>query len=356
MARQLTALIIMDGFGLSDIRDSNAVEIAETPNFDRLWKSFPHVPIHSSGLDVGLPEGQMGNSEVGHLNIGAGRIVYQEFTRITKAIRDGDFFENKAFLDAVAHVKKYSSRLHLMGLVSEGGVHSHIEHLYALVELAKKQGLSQVYIHAFMDGRDVPPASGKSTLETLDSKLRQLEFGKVATVSGRYYAMDRDRRWDRVQKAYNALVLGEGEIADSSAEAMDQSYNRNETDEFVKPTVILEKGKPVATISENDAIIFFNFRPDRARELTRSFIEPSFGEFERKKGYFPVKFVSMTQYDATFENLTVAYEPQSLTNTFGQYISEKGKTQLLRRVSAPMVKLPGSWKSIASQRAAQFCV
>jgi 2,3-bisphosphoglycerate-independent phosphoglycerate mutase len=328
MARQLTALIIMDGFGLSDIRDSNAVEIAETPNFDRLWKSFPHVPIHSSGLDVGLPEGQMGNSEVGHLNIGAGRIVYQEFTRITKAIRDGDFFENKAFLDAVAHVKKYSSRLHLMGLVSEGGVHSHIEHLYALVELAKKQGLSQVYIHAFMDGRDVPPASGKSTLETLDSKLRQLEFGKVATVSGRYYAMDRDRRWDRVQKAYNALVLGEGEIADSSAEAMDQSYNRNETDEFVKPTVILEKGKPVATISENDAIIFFNFRPDRARELTRSFIEPSFGEFERKKGYFRVKFVSMTQYDATFENLTVAYEPQSLTNTFGQYISEKGKTQL----------------------------
>jgi 2,3-bisphosphoglycerate-independent phosphoglycerate mutase len=215
-----------------------------------------------------------------------------------------------------------------MGLVSEGGVHSHIEHLYALVELAKKQGLSQVYIHAFMDGRDVPPASGKSTLETLDSKLRELKFGKVATVSGRYYAMDRDKRWDRVQKAYNALALGEGELADSAVEAMDQSYNAKETDEFVKPTVIMENGKPAATIDENDAVIFFNFRPDRAREITRSFIEPEFKDFERKKGYFPVHYVSMTQYDETFKNLTVAYEPQVLTNTFGQYISEKGKTQL----------------------------
>ncbi|MGI6141396.1 MAG: 2,3-bisphosphoglycerate-independent phosphoglycerate mutase, partial [Caldicoprobacterales bacterium] len=248
MPKQLTALIIMDGFGLSAIKEANAVEMADTPNFDRLWASYPHVPIHASGLDVGLPEGQMGNSEVGHLNIGAGRIVYQDFTRISKAIQEGDFFQNKAFLDVIAHVKQHSSKLHLMGLVSEGGVHSHTEHLYALVELAKKQGLPQVYIHAFMDGRDVPPASGKATLETLGSKLRQLGFGKVATVSGRYYAMDRDKRWDRVQKAYNALVLGEGEIADNPVEAMEQSYNANETDEFVKPTVIMEDGKPVATI------------------------------------------------------------------------------------------------------------
>lgn len=328
MAKQLTALIIMDGFGLSNIKDANAVEMADKPNFDRLWASYPHVSIHSSGLDVGLPEGQMGNSEVGHLNIGAGRIVYQDFTRISKAIQEGHFFQNKAFLDAITHVKKHNSKLHLLGLVSEGGVHSHMEHLYALVELAKKQGLPQVYIHAFMDGRDVPPASGKAILETLDSKLRQIEFGKVASVSGRYYAMDRDKRWERVQKAYNALVLGEGEIADSSVEAMEQSYNANETDEFVKPTVIMEDGKPLATINENDAIIFFNFRPDRARELTQSFIDPTFGEFERKKGYFPVKYVSMTQYDETFENLTIAYEPESLANTFGEYISKFGKTQL----------------------------
>ena len=328
MAKQLTALIIMDGFGLSDSKEANAVRMAETPNIDRFWENYPHVPIHASGLDVGLPEGQMGNSEVGHLNIGAGRIVYQEFTRISKAIRDGDFFENKAFLDAIDHVKKNHTKLHLMGLVSEGGVHSHIEHLYALVELAIRRGLPQIYIHAFMDGRDVPPASGKATLGTLDSKLRQLEFGKVATVSGRYYAMDRDKRWDRVQKAYNALVLGEGEWADNSVEAMDQSYNAKETDEFVRPTVIKENGKPVATIDKDDAVIFFNFRPDRARELTRSFIEPGFRDFERKKGYFPVHFVSMTQYDETFQNLTVAYEPQALANTFGQYISEKGKTQL----------------------------
>jgi len=328
MTKQLTALIIMDGFGLSKNKEANAVYMAKTPNFDLLWAEYPHVPINASGLDVGLPEGQMGNSEVGHLNIGAGRIVYQDFTRISKAIKDGSFFKNEALLDAIEHVKKHNSKLHLMGLVSEGGVHSHIEHLYALVELAKREHLPQVYIHAFMDGRDVPPASGKATLEILDEKLCQMQFGKVATVSGRYYAMDRDKRWDRVQKAYNALVLGEGEKAGSPVEAMEQSYNANETDEFVKPTVIIESGKPVATIEENDAIIFFNFRPDRAREITRSFIDPSFNEFERKKGYFPVKFVSMTQYDATFENLSIAYGPENLTNTFGEYISKHGKTQL----------------------------
>jgi 2,3-bisphosphoglycerate-independent phosphoglycerate mutase len=328
MTKQLTALIIMDGFGLSNKKDANAVEIAETPNFNRLWASYPHVAINASGLDVGLPEGQMGNSEVGHLNIGAGRIVYQDYTRISKAIQEGSFFENKAFLDVIEHVKLHNTKLHLMGLVSEGGVHSHMEHLYALVDLARQQGLPQVYIHAFMDGRDVPPASGKATLEALDARLKQTGFGRVATVSGRYYAMDRDKRWDRVEKAYNALVLGEGETAGSSVEAMEQSYNLSVTDEFVRPTVIMEDGKPVATIGSNDGIIFFNFRPDRARELTRSFIEPSFAEFERKKGWFPVKFVSMTQYDETFENLVMAYEPLSLNNTFGEYISSKGKTQL----------------------------
>ncbi|MGI6538524.1 MAG: 2,3-bisphosphoglycerate-independent phosphoglycerate mutase [Caldicoprobacterales bacterium] len=328
MSKKLTALIIMDGFGLSNNKNSNAVETAKKPNFDRLWASYPSVAINASGMDVGLPDGQMGNSEVGHLNIGAGRIVYQDFTRISKAIADGSFFENKAFLEAIAHVKQHSSKLHYVGLVSEGGVHSHIEHLYALVELAKKQGVSQVYIHAFMDGRDVPPSSGKATLEVLDSRLKEMKYGKVATVSGRYYAMDRDKRWDRVEKAYNALVLGEGETASTAVEAMENSYKRNDTDEFVKPTVIIENGKPVATIDNNDAIIFFNFRPDRARELTRSFIEPDFSEFKRRKGYFPVKFVSLTQYDETFKNLSVAFGPQSLDNTFGQYISSKGLSQL----------------------------
>ena len=328
MTKQLTALIIMDGFGLSENKEANAVYMASTPNFDRLWESYPHVAINASGLDVGLPEGQMGNSEVGHLNIGAGRIVYQDFTRISKAIEDGSFFKNEALLDVVAHVRKHNSKLHLMGLVSDGGVHSHIEHLLALVELAKREQLPQVYIHAFMDGRDVPPAIGKSHLEDLGKKLQQMQFGKVATVSGRYYAMDRDKRWDRVQQAYNALVLGEGETAASPVEAMEQSYKNNVTDEFVKPTVIIEDGKPVATIGENDGIIFFNFRPDRARELTRSFIDPSFNEFERKNGYFRVKFVSMTQYDATFENLSIAFGPEDLTNTFGEYISKHGKSQL----------------------------
>ncbi len=328
MAKQLTTLIIMDGFGLSNTKEANAVNIANTPNFDRLWREYPHVPIHGSGLDVGLPEGQMGNSEVGHLNIGAGRIVYQEFTRISKAIKDGDFYENQAFIEAINHVHIHGSKLHLMGLVSEGGVHSHIEHLYALVELAKQKGLSEVYIHCFMDGRDVPPASGKSTLETLGQKLRQLEFGKIATVMGRYYAMDRDKRWERNQMAYDAMVLGEGAVAKDAVEAIDQSYNAKENDEFIRPTIIQEDGKPVATIGINDAVIFFNFRPDRARQISRSFIEPEFNEFPRKKGYFPVHFVSFTQYDETFTNIHTAYNPQILTNTFGEYISSQGKTQL----------------------------
>jgi 2,3-bisphosphoglycerate-independent phosphoglycerate mutase len=328
MAKDLTALIVLDGFGLSSIEEGNAILKAKKPNFDRYWSEYPHVPIHASGLDVGLPEGQMGNSEVGHLNLGAGRIVYQDFTRISKSIQEGSFFENKAFLEAVKNVKKHKSKLHLMGLVSDGGVHSHQEHLYALLELAKEQALSEVYIHCFMDGRDTPPTSGKSFIDALEQKIRQIGIGKIATVSGRYYAMDREKRWERTKKAYDAMVLGEGVTAESALKAMDQSYNAKETDEFVRPTVIIENGDPVATISSNDSVIFFNFRPDRARQLTRSFIESDFNDFERKRGYFPVLFVSATQYDETFTNIHIAYEPQSLDNTFGEYISGLGKKQL----------------------------
>jgi len=328
MAKDLTALIVLDGFGLSEIEEGNAVLQANTPNFDRYWNEYPHVAIHASGLDVGLPEGQMGNSEVGHLNLGAGRIVYQEFTRISKAIQEGDFFKNPVFLDAIENVKRHNSKLHLIGLVSDGGVHSHIEHLYALIKLAKDHGVDQTFIHCLMDGRDVPPTSGKGYIEALEAKLKELNFAQIATVMGRYYAMDRDKRWDRVQKAYDAMVLGEGEWAESAVDAMVKSYEANETDEFVRPTVVKKNGQPVATIGENDSIIFFNFRPDRARELTRAFIEPEFREFNRKNGYFPVHFVSMTQYDETFTNIHVAYEPQVLTNTFGEYISRLGKKQL----------------------------
>ncbi len=328
MHKDLVVLIIMDGFGLSDRKEWNAVYQAQTPNLDRYWNEYPHVAIGASGLDVGLPAGQMGNSEVGHLNIGAGRIVYQELTRISKAIEDGSFFNNRALLAAIENVKKHGTKLHVMGLVSDGGVHSHIEHLYALIELAKRSGLPQVYIHCFTDGRDVPPTSGKSYIEALQKKLDEYKFGKIATVMGRYYAMDRDKRWDRTQKAYDALVLGVGEFASSGVEAMEKSYSANVTDEFVRPTVVLEGGKPVTTIEPNDSIIFFNFRPDRARQLTRAFIQPEFNEFPRSKGYFPVCFVSMTQYDETFTNIHVAYEPQVITNTFGEYISKLGKKQL----------------------------
>jgi 2,3-bisphosphoglycerate-independent phosphoglycerate mutase len=328
MPKDLTALVILDGFGLSDVKEGNAIYKANTPNLDKYWNEYPHTSILASGLDVGLPKGQMGNSEVGHLNIGAGRIVYQDFTRISKSIEDGSFFTNKALLRAIKNVKEHGSKLHVMGLVSDGGVHSHMEHLYALVELAKSHGLSQVYIHCFMDGRDVPPASGKSFIENLEEKLHQYQFGKIATVMGRYYAMDRDKRWERTKRAYDALVLGEGEFSNTAVEAMEESYKFRITDEFVLPTVVLENEKPVTTIGANDSIIFFNFRPDRARQITRSFIEKDFTEFVRGKGYFPVYFVSMTQYDETFTNIHVAYGPETLTNTFGEYISKLGKKQL----------------------------
>ena len=318
------ALIILDGFGYNSSDYGNAIEAAKTPNIDKLLASCPHTLIGASGMDVGLPDGQMGNSEVGHTNIGAGRIVYQELTRITKAIKDGDFFDNAAFNTAVENCKKNGSALHLMGLMSDGGVHSHNSHLFALVELAKKAGLEKVFIHCFMDGRDVPPTSGKEYIAELQQKLDEIGVGKIASVMGRYYAMDRDNRWERVEKAYAAMVYGEGNKNSCPVDTMEKSYAADVTDEFVVPTVCAEN----AQVRPNDSIIFFNFRPDRAREITRTFVDPEFNGFERKNGFFPLYFVCMTQYDATMPNVDVAFKPQSLVNTFGEYISKKGLTQL----------------------------
>ena len=327
--KPITALIILDGFGYREEKKYNAILTDGAKNFMRLWKTYPHTLIGASGMDVGLPDGQMGNSEVGHTNIGAGRTVYQELTRITKAIQDGDFFENPAFLGAIENCKAHDSSLHLMGLCSDGGVHSHLEHLYALVELAKRNGLKKVYVHCFMDGRDVPPSSGKGYLEQLDAKLKEIGCGKIATVMGRFYAMDRDNRFERVQRAYAALTYGEGFTASSGPEAMQLSYDRGDTDEFVQPTVVLTDGRPTATIGRNDSVIFFNFRPDRAREISRAYIFEDFDGFERRNGFFPLYYVSMTQYDKTFENnLHVAFKPQSLNNTFGAYVADNGLTQL----------------------------
>lgn len=329
MAAPITALIILDGFGHRDAVAYNAIRTDGAVHFKKLWENYPHTYIQASGLDVGLPAGQMGNSEVGHLNIGAGRIVYQELTRITKSIDDGDFFRNPAFLKAIDNCKQKKTALHLMGLCSDGGVHSHLEHLYALVRMAKEQGLSKVYIHCFMDGRDTPPRSGEGYIRQLEEKLNEIGAGEIATVSGRYYAMDRDNRFERVERAYAALVYGEGFTAESGHEAMEKSYARGDSDEFVQPTVILKNGKPVATVQPDDSIIFFNFRPDRARELTRAFLFADFDGFERKKGFFPLTYVSMTQYDKTFEDkLSVAFKPETLQNTLGQYLAKLHKTQL----------------------------
>lgn len=328
MKDKLVALIILDGYGVNPREEGNAIKAAIKPNLDKLIAENPNTIIHTSGMDVGLPKGQMGNSEVGHTNIGAGRIVYQELTRITKSIEDGDFFDKKEFLDAVENCRKNSSKLHLFGLLSDGGVHSHNTHLYALVELAKKQGLKDVFIHCFFDGRDVPPDSSKVFVEELESKLKEIGVGKIASVMGRYYAMDRDNRWDRVKLAYDAMVLGLGLNAGSAGQAVDESYAREELDEFVKPTVIMENGKPIATMGKNDSAIFFNFRPDRAREITRTFVDPDFKGFDRPNGLFPLYYVCMTQYDKTMPNVVSAFKPESLTNTFGEYISRLGYTQL----------------------------
>ncbi len=318
------ALIIMDGFGLRKETEGNAIAAAKHPNLDRLWATCPHTQIGASGMDVGLPDGQMGNSEVGHTNMGAGRIVYQELTRITKSIEDGEYLSNPALLHAMENAKKPGAALHLMGLLSDGGVHSHIRHLFGLIEMAKKMGVEKVYVHCFMDGRDVPPTSGAGYIEELQKELDKIGTGKIATVSGRYYAMDRDNRWERVVKAYDAIVNGEGVKAPDPAAMMRQSYADGVTDEFIVPAVVTEG----AEVKSGDSVIFFNFRPDRARELTRTLVDPDFAGFERKKGFFPLTYICMTQYDATMPNVEVAYAPQSLANTFGEYISKNGLTQL----------------------------
>ena len=327
--KTMTALIIMDGFGLNPAHEGNAISNQGTPNIDALMRKYPHTQLGASGMDVGLPDGQMGNSEVGHLNIGAGRIVYQELTRITKDIQDGAFFSKKALTDAIDNAKESGKAVHLMGLLSDGGVHSHNTHLYALLEMCKKHGVKDVYIHCFLDGRDVPPSSGIDYILELEAKLKGIGIGKIATVMGRYWAMDRDNLWDRVQKAYDAIVLGKGEAtAESAEQAVRQSYEKKETDEFVLPTVIMQNSAPIAAVQPEDAVIFYNFRPDRARQLTRTFIQPDFNGFKRSTGYIPVNFVSMTQYDETFTGLAVVNPPEAMTNTLGEYLASLGKTQL----------------------------
>ncbi len=317
-------LMILDGYGINESTVGNAIHSANTPNLDDLMAKYPHTQIQASGMDVGLPRGQMGNSEVGHTNIGAGRIVYQELTRITKTVEEGGLSAIPELQNAVANCKEHDSALHLMGLLSDGGVHSHIQHLFGLLAMAKEQGLNKVYVHCFMDGRDVPPSSGKDYVEQLAAELNKLGVGKIATISGRYYAMDRDNRWERVVKAYDAMVNGIGVEESDPVKAMADSYANGVTDEFVVPVVVDKEG----TIKENDSVIFFNFRPDRAREITRTLVDEAFSGFERAKGFFPLCYTCMTQYDATMPNVQVAFHPQSLEDTFGEYISNKGLKQL----------------------------
>ena len=326
MKKKPTVLMILDGYGMRDTCEHNAVCEAKTPIMDQLMSQCPFVRGNASGLAVGLPDGQMGNSEVGHLNMGAGRIVYQELTRITKSIEDGDFFENPEFLAAADTCKKNDSALHLFGLVSDGGVHSHLTHLFGLLEFAKRQGLKKVYVHCFLDGRDTPPASGKEFIEELEKKMKEIGVGKIASLSGRYYAMDRDNNWDRVQKAYDSLTKGEGVQAEDAVKAMEDSYAKDVTDEFVLPTVITENGKPVSVVKENDSVIFFNFRPDRAREMTRAFCDDKFTGFDRP--FIKTTFVCFKDYDETIPNKLIAFEKEHIVNTFGEYLAKCGKTQL----------------------------
>ncbi len=321
-------LTILDGWGVGDGSEGDAIARGQKPNYDQLLAEYPDTLLGASGEDVGLPEGQMGNSEVGHLNIGAGRIVYQEFTRISKAIKDGPFFQNEEFIKAMASVKENHSALHLMGLLSDGGVHSHISHLYALLEMAQKSGVQKVFVHAFLDGRDVPPVNAREYIDALEQKFTELGIGAIATVMGRYYAMDRDKRWERVEMAYNALCHGRGEKATLASGAVAHSYEKGNTDEFVLPTVIIKQdGTPVATVSDRDSIIFYNFRPDRARELTRAFVDEEFLGFDRGSSRPKTYFVCMTQYDKTI-GAPIAFKPQVLSNTLGEYLSLKGLKQL----------------------------
>ena len=321
-----TMLMILDGYGLNDSAHGNAIAAAKKPNLDRIFDTYPHTRIDASGLAVGLPEGQMGNSEVGHLNIGAGRIVYQELTKITKAIQDGVFFDNIPLNNACDHVLATGGALHLYGLLSDGGVHSHFTHLQALIQLAKRRGVEKLFIHCFMDGRDVPPSSGIDYVTQLEDYLAAEGIGQVGVVSGRYYAMDRDKRWERVVQAYDALTLGEGHKAANGVEAVKLAYERGETDEFILPTVC--GGADGGFINDGDSIIMFNFRPDRAREITRAFVDTEFDGFERKKAPQNLKYICMTQYDAEMPNVEVAFPPHRLENTLGEYISGLGLHQL----------------------------
>ena len=322
--KQPLALIILDGFGCREETKGNAIAAARTPHLDHLMACCPHTRIGASGMDVGLPDGQMGNSEVGHTNIGAGRIVYQELTRITKSFDEGEALGNPALTAAMENARRPGQALHLMGLLSDGGVHSHIRHLYGLMEMARRFAVERVYLHCFMDGRDVPPTSGIEFIAALQQKIKELGLGQIATVSGRYYAMDRDNRWERVKLAYDAIVNGEGNKDPDPVAVMQKSYDTGVTDEFIVPTVVTEG----AGIKAGDSVIFFNFRPDRARELTRTLVDPDFAGFEREKGFFPLTYICMTQYDATMPNVEVAYRPESLANTLGEYLSRLGKTQL----------------------------
>ncbi len=327
MSKKPVVLMVLDGYGLNENPEGNAIAMANTPVMDKLMAECPFVKGNASGLSVGLPDGQMGNSEVGHMNIGAGRIIYQDLTRITKDIEDGAFFENKVLLQAINNCKENNSDLHLWGLLSDGGVHSHNTHLYGLLEMAKKNGLENVYVHAFLDGRDTPPASGKDYVAQLEEKMAEIGVGKIASLSGRYYAMDRDNNWDRVQKAYDSLVSGEGVKATDAVKAMEDSYANDLTDEFVLPTVITdEEGNPLSVVKENDSVIFFNFRPDRAREITRAFCDDKFTGFDRP--FIPLTYVCFKDYDETIPNKLIAFEKESIENTFGEYLAKNGKKQL----------------------------
>lgn len=328
MSKKPVVLMVLDGYGLNDRTEGNAIAMANTPVMDKLMKECPFQKGYASGLAVGLPDGQMGNSEVGHMNIGAGRIIYQDLTRITKDIEDGTFFKNEELLEAMENCKKNDSDLHLFGLLSDGGVHSHLSHVYGLLEMAKQQGVSKVYVHAFLDGRDTPPASAKGFVETLENKMAEIGVGKVASLSGRYYAMDRDNNWDRVEKAYDSLVTGDGIKTESATQALQESYDNGKTDEFVEPTVICKDGQPLSLVKANDSVIFFNFRPDRAREMTRAFCDDKFTGFERKTGFIPLTFVCFKDYDESIPNKKVAFKKEIIKNTFGEFLANHGKKQL----------------------------
>jgi len=326
MNNNLTMLMILDGFGDNPRFDGNGVKLANIPNIRKIWAEYPTTKIAASELAVGLPEGQMGNSEVGHTNIGAGRIIYQELTRITKSIQDGDFFNNEVLVNAIENCKKNNTKLHILGLLSDGGVHSHQEHLYGLLELAKRMNFNDVYVHCFLDGRDTAPQSAKGYVEALENKMKELGVGKIASLSGRFYAMDRDKRWNRIELAYNAMVRGTGNKNTSALDAIQKSYDEAVTDEFVVPVVIEENGNPVAKIENNDSVIFFNFRPDRAREITRTIVDKDFNEFVTEK--MDLYYVCFTNYDETMPNVEIAFKKEPIINTYGEVISKNGGKQL----------------------------